>query len=197
MSNPQRTFRWMLAGLTILSIGLPEIALAQSHLVLSSPAIAPGAAIASDFSCSGADRSPELAWIGAPKSTVTFALIVEDPDAPGGRFIHWVAYNIPASTKSLPAGVPQSPEIGSGIFVFPEIPGGGRNGMNSFGHVGYNGPCPPPGKAHHYRFHLFALDSKLSVGERPDAAAIESAIKGHVVAEAELTGTFKRQESGN
>ncbi len=182
MSNPQRIFLWMLAGLTLFSIGLRKIALAQSQLVLSSPAIAPGAPIASGFACTGADRSPELAWSGAPKSTVTFALIVEDPDAPGGTFIHWVAYNIPASATSLPAGLPQN----------AEIPGGGTNGMNSFDHIGYNGPCPPPGKTHRYRFHLFALDSALSVGERADAAAIELAIKGHVVAEAELTGTFKR-----
>ena len=183
MKTPQHTFRRVLGGLIILSMELQGIALAQSQMVLSSPSIAPGATIASDFACTGVDRSPELAWSGAPKSTTTFALIVEDPDAPGGTFIHWVAYNIPASRTSLPAGVPQSAEIPGG---------GGKNGMNSFGHIGYNGPCPPPGKTHHYRFHLFALDSALSVGDGVDAGAIESAIKGHVAAEAELTGTFNR-----
>ncbi len=182
MTNPQRTFLWISAGLIILSIGLRRIALAQPQLVLSSTAIAPGAPIASYFACTGADRSPELAWSGAPKSTVTFALIVEDPDATGGTFIHWVAYNIPASATSLPAGLPQN----------AEIPGGGTNGMNSFDHIGYNGPCPPPGKTHRYRFHLLALDSALSVGDSADAAAIQSAIIGHVAADAELTGTFKR-----
>ena len=182
MSRPQHAFRLMLAGLIILSMEVQGIALAQSHLILSSPSIAPGATMSRDLSCTGADRSPELAWSGAPKSTKAFALIVEDPDAPGGTFIHWVAYNIPASRTSLPAGVPQS----------AEIPGGGTNGINSFSHVGYNGPCPPPGKTHHYRFHLFALDSALSVGDGADAAAIESAIKGRVAAEAELTGTFNR-----
>jgi Raf kinase inhibitor-like YbhB/YbcL family protein len=182
MSKLQYTFLWTLAGLIILSMGLQGIALAQSRLVLSSPAIAPGAAIANDFACTGADRSPELAWSGAPKSTITFALIVEDPDAPGGTFIHWVAYNIPAGRTSLPAGVPQN----------AEIPGGGTNGMNSFGHIGYNGPCPPPGKTHHYRFHLVALDSALRVGDGANAAAISSAMQGHVVADAELTGTFER-----
>ena len=182
MSNSQHNFHWMVAGLIILSIEFQGIALAQSQLVLSSPAIAPGAAIAGDFACTGADRSPELAWSGAPKSTITFALIVEDPDAPGGTFIHWVAYNIPAGRTSLPAGVPPS----------AEIPGGGTNGMNSFDHIGYNGPCPPSGKTHHYRFHLFALDSALSIGDRADAAAVEAATKGHVVADAELTGTFER-----
>jgi len=182
MSNPQRIFLWMLDGLIILSIGLQGIAGAQSQMVLHSTSIAPGAAIADDFACTGADRSPELAWSGAPKSTINFALLVEDPDAPGGTFIHWVAYNIPASRTSLPAGVPQAAEIS----------GGGINGMNSFGHLGYNGPCPPPGKIHHYRFHLYALDSALSIGDGTDADAVESAIKGHVVAEAELTGTFSR-----
>ena len=182
MSNPQPRFLLMLAGLIILLGGLPALALAQSQLTLTSPAIAPGAAVPREFACTGGDRSPELTFSGAPKSTVTFALIVDDPDAPGGTFVHWVAYNIPASRTSLPAGIPDS----------AEIPDGGKQGMNSFGHLGYNGPCPPPGKTHHYRFHLYALDSALNVGDKADAAAIQSAIKGHVVSEAELTGTFQR-----
>jgi len=170
MSNPPPKFSLMLAGLIILLLELPALALAQSQLTLTSPAIAPGAAIPAEFSCSGGDRSPELTCSGAPKSAVTFALIVDDPDAPGGTFFHWVAYNIPASKTSLPAGIPQG----------AEIPGGGKQGMNSFGHLGYNGPCPPPGKTHHYRFHLYALDSALSVGDKADAPTIQSAIKGHV-----------------
>jgi Raf kinase inhibitor-like YbhB/YbcL family protein len=182
MSNPQPKFPFMLAGLIILLAGLPALSSAQSNLTLTSPAIAPGAAIPAEFTCSGADRSPELAWSGTPKSTVTFALIVGDPDAPGGTFFHWVAYNIPASKTSLPAGVPRSGEILDGAI----------NGMNSFGHLGYNGPCPPPGKPHHYRFHLYALDSTLEIGDKADAAAIQSAIKGHVVGEAELIGIFQR-----
>ena len=182
MSNAQSKFPLTLAGLIILSLGLPTYLLAQSQLTLSSPVIAPGATITAEFACSGANRSPELVWSGAPKSTVTFALIVDDPDAPGGIFFHWVAYNIPASATSLPAGVPQS----------AEIPGGGKQGMNSFGHLGYNGPCPPPGKTHHYRFHLYALDSEVNVGDTPDAPAIQLAIKGHVARDAELVGTFQR-----
>jgi len=182
MSNPQPKFSRMLAGLIIILLGLPAFAFAQSQLTLTSPAIVPGAAIPAEFTCKGADRSPELSWSGAPKSRVTYALIVDDPDAPGGTFFHWVAYNIPASKMSLPAGVPQGSEIA----------GGAINGMNSFGHLGYNGPCPPPGKTHHYRFHLYALDSALEVGDKADAAAIQSAMKGHVLAEAELVGTFQR-----
>jgi Raf kinase inhibitor-like YbhB/YbcL family protein len=182
MSNRQSKFSMMLAALIILLGGLPGFVNAQSQMTLTSPAFAPGAAIPGEFACSGGDRSPELAWSGAPKSMVTFALIVDDPDAPGGTFFHWVAYNIPASRTSLAAGLPQS----------AEIPGGGKQGMNSFGHLGYNGPCPPPGKTHHYRFHLYALDSALNVGDKADAPAIQSAIKGHVLAEAEFVGTFER-----
>jgi Raf kinase inhibitor-like YbhB/YbcL family protein len=182
MSNPQPKFLVMLAGLIILSLGLPTLLFAQSQLTLTSPAISAGATIPAEFACTGADRSPELAWSGAPKSTMTLTLIVDDPDAPGGTFFHWVAYNIPASKTSLPAGIPQS----------AEIPGGGKQGMNSFGHLGYNGPCPPPGKTHHYRFHLYALDSEVKVGDHADAPAIQSAIKGHVAGDAELVGTFQR-----
>jgi hypothetical protein len=155
---------------------------AQAQFRLTSSAIASGAAIADDYACTGADRSPALGWSGAPQSTKSFALIVDDPDAPGGTFVHWVAYNIPAGVTSLPAGLPQTAEIS----------GGGTNGINSFGHIGYNGPCPPAGKVHHYRFHLFALDSTLTPGDKADAAAIESAMTGHVVATAELAGTFER-----
>jgi len=154
----------------------------HAQLTLTSPAISPGSAIPDEWSCTGADRSPALAWSGAPQSTESFALIVEDPDAPGGTFIHWVAYNIPSQVTSLPAGVPQTAEIA----------GGGSNGINGFDHIGYNGPCPPPGKTHHYHFRLFALDAKLTPGDKPDADALRAAMNGHVVATAELAGTFKR-----
>ena len=163
-------------------LGLANAQPAQAQLRLTSPAIAPGAAIADDYACTGADRSPALAWSDAPQSTKSFALIVDDPDAPRGIFIHWVAYNISARVTSLPAGLPQTAEIA----------GGGTNGINSFGRIGYNGPCPPPGKIHHYHFRLFALDSTLTPGDQADAAAIQSAMRGHVVATAELVGTFER-----
>src|SRR5271157_5909312 len=174
--NPNRT---LLGLLTIVFVYAGPV---HAQLTLASSAIARGAAIASDYSCTGADRSPALAWSNAPQSTKTFALVVGDPDAPGGTFIHWVAYNIPARATSLPAGVPRTAEIA----------GGGTNGINSFAHIGYNGPCPPPGKMHHYRFHLFALDSTLTPGEQADADAVQSAMNGHVVATAELAGTFQR-----
>jgi Raf kinase inhibitor-like YbhB/YbcL family protein len=155
---------------------------AQAEFVVTSPVIAAGAPIASDYACTGSDKSPALSWSNAPQATKSFALIVQDSDAPGGTFIHWVAYNIPAQTTSLPAGVAKDAEIN----------GGGKNGINSFGHVGYNGPCPPPRKMHHYHFLLYALDSTLNPGDKADADAVEAAMKGHVLATAELVGTFER-----
>jgi Raf kinase inhibitor-like YbhB/YbcL family protein len=154
----------------------------QAQLNITSTSFGSGDAIANDYACTGADRSPALAWSNAPQATKTFALVVQDPDAPGGTFIHWVAYDIPVRITSLPAGVPQTQEIS----------GGGKNGINSFDHVGYNGPCPPPGKLHHYHFRLYALDTTLEVGEKADADALQSAMKGHVLATAELVGTFQR-----
>ena len=155
---------------------------AQSSLSLTSAAFAPGSAIPVDYTCSGSDKSPPLAWRDAPAATKSFALVVDDPDAPGGTFVHWAVYNLPATATALIEGVPSA----------ANIPGGGTNGVNNFGHVGYNGPCPPPGKVHHYRFHLYALDTTLKLGESADASAVQAAIKGHVLASGELTGTFSR-----
>jgi Raf kinase inhibitor-like YbhB/YbcL family protein len=171
-----------LISIALISTLFAYTSTAQAQFVLTSPAIAPGAMIPSDYACTGSDRSPALAWSNAPQATKSFALIVLDPDAPGGTFIHWVAYNISAQTMSLPAGVPKNAEIN----------GGGKNGINSFGNVGYNGPCPPPGKIHHYHFLLYALDSTLPLGDKADAAAVEDAMKGHVLATTELVGTFER-----
>ena len=169
-------------SLALCLIILASASTSQAQMKLMSPAIAPGAPIANDHACAGADRSPSLSWANAPQNTKTFALVVEDPDAPGGTFIHWVAYNIPAHVTSLPEGVPQSTEIAEG----------GTNGINGFDHVGYNGPCPPPGKLHHYHFRLYALDSTLAPGDKAGAEAVQSAMKGHVLATAELVGTFQR-----
>lgn len=155
---------------------------ADEQMSITSQSLMSLSPIPDDFTCTGADKSPPLRWHGAPKSTKGFALIVSDPDAPGGTFVHWVAYNIPATATSLPAGLARSAEIS----------GGGINGVNDFGHLGYNGPCPPPGKVHHYHFKLFAVESILSVGHGADAAAVNSALKGHVVGSAELIGTYSR-----
>jgi Raf kinase inhibitor-like YbhB/YbcL family protein len=171
-------------GLTLLAI----IGAAMSHSVyagdlnIASPAIADGARIPSHYTCTGADQSPALGWSGAPAATRSFALIVEDPDAPGGTFIHWVAYNLPASATGLPEGTPR----------VPALDGGGRQGINGFGRIGYNGPCPPPGRPHHYHFRIFALDSMLKIGARANATALKDAMGEHVIATAEFVGIFSR-----
>ena len=178
MSNLHRI---SIALISILFLYARPVHAQTTPMILSSPAILPGATIPAAYACTGADQSPALAWSNAPQATKSFALIVLDPDAPGGIFIHWVAYNIPARVISL----------GPNVTKTAEIAGGGTQGINGFGHIGYNGPCPPPGKMHHYHFRLFALDSELTPGDN-SAEAVESAMKGHVVATAELVGTFER-----
>jgi Raf kinase inhibitor-like YbhB/YbcL family protein len=165
----------------LVAYALPAQAYAAS-MNLTSSVISSGAAISPDYACTGADHSPALAWSNAPESTKTFALIVEDPDAPSGTFIHWIVFDIPARVTSLPSGVPQT----------AEITGGGINGINGFDHIGYNGPCPPPGKTHHYYFRLFALDAMVSPGDRANADSLRAAMNGHVLATAQLVGTFER-----
>src|SRR5581483_8689871 len=130
----------------------------------------------------GADTSPALNWTNAPKGTSSFALIVEDPDAPSGTFVHWVLFNLPGDKTELTAGLPKT----------RLLDGGGAQGTDSFGSVGYRGPCPPPGPPHHYHFILFALDSSLGADSSYDASALRSAMSGHIKATTELVGTFGR-----
>ena len=127
--------------------------------------------------CGGANVSPELHWQGAPKGTRSFALILHDPDAPHpGGWYHWVVYDMPASTRELPAGAAIAPS---------------RLGTTSFGSPGYGGPCPPPGKVHHYNFTLYALDEALVPGGTFTGPQLERAIAGHVLAKTTLTGLFQ------
>ena len=128
--------------------------------------------------CDGTDISPQLAWAGAPEGTKSFALTCIDPDAPMGNFIHWLVYNIPAKASELPQGGP--------------LPAGAQEVANDFGKKPYGGPCPPPGKPHRYFFRLYALDTVLNLKPGAGRNEIERALKGHVVAQAELMGTFRR-----
>jgi Raf kinase inhibitor-like YbhB/YbcL family protein len=149
---------------------------------LKSPAIAPGGAIPTVHTCDGADQSPPLEWSGAPAGTRSFALVMHDPDAPAGDYLHWVAWNIPPSARSLPAGVATT----------ETLPDGTAQGRNDFGNPGYGGPCPPGG-THHYVFSLRALDATLTLPAKASRDAIEKAMQGHVLATAELTGTYTRK----
>lgn len=151
-------------------------------LVLDSKAFPKGGEIPSKYTCSGDDISPALSWSGAPRDTKSFALIVEDPDAPSGTFTHWVVYDLPAGTHQLPGNVSKTDDLS----------GGGRQGRNDFRRVGYGGPCPPPGKPHRYFFKLYALNSTLGLAAGASKQDVEAAMHGHVLAQAELMGKFGR-----
>jgi len=151
---------------------------------LTSPAFADGAPIPKKFTCDGPDVSPPLAWSGAPANTKTFALIMDDPDAPGSTWVHWVLWNIPGATSSLPEGIPKAETL--------ENLGGALQGKNTWPKTGYDGPCPPPGKPHRYFFKLYALDAPLGLKAGATKADVEQAMKPRVLASAQLMGTYGR-----
>jgi Raf kinase inhibitor-like YbhB/YbcL family protein len=151
-------------------------------MTLSSSAFKTGAEIPRRHTCEGADLSPALAWDGAPAGTKSFALIGDDPDAPVGTWVHWVVYDLPADPSKLPEGLPTTDTLS----------GGGKQGINDFRKTGYGGPCPPPGKPHRYFFKLYALDAPTNLKPRATKADVLRAIEGHVLAQAELMGTYRR-----
>ncbi len=150
-------------------------------LTLSSPAFAPGQPIPEKFSCKGSSVSPALAWSGAPADTASFALIVEDPDAPAGTWVHWVIYNIPATSKGLAEAVAPQPTFDDGA----------AQGMNSGNRRYYEGPCPPSG-THRYFFRLYALNARLDLAPGATADQLRRAMQGHILAQGELMGTFSK-----
>lgn len=154
------------------------------RLTLTSPAFAPGAAIPKQYTCQGADSSPALAWTPGPQGTQTYALIMDDPDAPGGTWVHWVIYNLPATALALPEGASSSKVPAA------NLPAGAAQGQTSFNRAGYGGPCPPSG-THRYFFHLYALDITLA-HTALDKAALLKAMTGHILAQGELMGTYKK-----
>ena len=153
---------------------------------LESSAFSDGREIPARYTCEGADVSPELSWSGLPEGTRTLALIADDPDAPDPRapkmtWVHWVLYDIPPDGGGLPEAV--SAEA---------LPAGTRNGRNDWKRTGYGGPCPPIGR-HRYFFKLYALDTALENLKDPTKVDLEEAMKGHVLAEATLMGTYQKQ----
>jgi Raf kinase inhibitor-like YbhB/YbcL family protein len=138
--------------------------------------------IPAKFTCSGAGISPQLAWTAPPAGTQSLALIVTDPDAPRGTFVHWVLYDLPAGTQSLPEELPTQGQLADGT----------RQGRNDFGEIGYGGPCPPGHSPHHYIFTLYALDKKLNLPVGATRAQVESAMQGHTLARGELIGLYQR-----
>lgn len=173
-----RTPSWHLwiAKAAVFLLAAPALcfATAQAKLEVSSSTFAAGGDIPTQYSCKGEDMNPPLEIHGVPSAAKSLALIVDDPDAPGGLFTHWIVWNIAPSTL----GIAQK-----------SVPNGGVEGTNDFGKKGYGGPCPPSG-THRYVFHVFALDQKLDLHAGARRAALEKAIAGHIVARGELTGRF-------
>ena len=149
---------------------------------LTSVAFTAGGTIPKKFTSDGPDVSPALAWTDPPANTKSLALIMDDPDAPVGTWVHWVLYDLAPSVRDLPEGVPQH----------EELPSGARQGRNDFRKIGYGGPCPPPGPAHRYFFKLYALDAKVNLKAGATKADLEKALKGHILAQAELMGRYQR-----
>jgi Raf kinase inhibitor-like YbhB/YbcL family protein len=144
---------------------------------LTSPAFTEGAAIPREYSCDGANVSPELKWSGVPEGTGALVLLVDDPDA--GNFVHWIVLDLPPGDGGLPKDVAPT----------ANPPQQGRNG---FGHVGWGGPCPPSG-SHHYRFTLTAIGSPLGLAGNPDGSTLRAALsKAQTLGTATLTGTYRR-----
>jgi Raf kinase inhibitor-like YbhB/YbcL family protein len=150
-------------------------------LTLTSTAFRDGGRIPGRHSKSGGNASPMLEWSGVPKGAKSLALIVDDPDAPGGVFVHWVVYGIPANMDRLPENVPPKPQLPRGI----------RQGKNDFGTIGYGGPQPPRG-THRYIFHLYAVDEEIGLPPGAGREELDRATRGHVLEEARLTGLFEQ-----
>lgn len=173
-----------LFAVVIMAAGFAAVALADGqtnqntkHFVLQSSAFAEGKSIPKVYTCDGKKISPPLSWQGIPDKTKSLVLLVEDPDAPGGLWNHWVVYNIPPEVKNLLENVSADT---SHMF-----------GRNSWGEIGYGAPCPPRAE-HHYVFKLYALDQMLNLPKKPPYNTVKNAMKGHILAVTTLSGTYKR-----
>lgn len=154
----------------------------EEKMKLSSSVFAPDGKIPAKFTCDSDDISPPLKWLDAPSNTETFALIVDDPDAPSkSPFVHWVIYNIPKGTSFLSENILRQEQLSNGA----------RQGLNGAKAMGYKGPCPPSGE-HHYHFKLYALDKKLELSGAVGKEELLAAMKGHVLGSAELIGTYSK-----
>ena len=173
------------AALAGCSSGGPETVESPGGLTVTSSAFEEGGQIPTEYTGDGDDRSPPLALSGVPDAAVTLAVVVDDPDAPGGTFVHWLLWNVPADRSTLPAGLPQRERL-------PAI-GDARQGTNGFDELGYRGPLPPSGDGPHtYRFTVYAVDDRLELSAGARRRKLDAALAGSVVASGRLTGEYER-----
>jgi Raf kinase inhibitor-like YbhB/YbcL family protein len=156
---------------------------AMTTFEITSPAFAQGQEMPKVHSCDGKSISPPLQWSNPPSGTRSLALIMDDPDAPRGTFVHWVVYDLPASANSLPQAVPAQPELADGT----------RQGNNGAGKIGYTGPCPPSGM-HHYYFKLYALDAAPALAAGATKEQLLNAMQGRILEKVEMWGTYTRKQ---
>jgi hypothetical protein len=154
----------------------------KMEIKITSSAFTEGGLIPAKYTCDGANISPPLQWEAVPEGTQSIALICDDPDAPVGTFVHWVLFNLPADAGQLTENIPADPTLANGA----------QQGTSDFGRIGYGGPCPPGG-THRYFFKIYALDTQLSLTDRVDKVRLLSAMEGHILAEGQLIGKYKRQ----
>jgi Raf kinase inhibitor-like YbhB/YbcL family protein len=182
MSAPERFLTLVTCALVLTP---PAGEMPTMEFQLTSSAFADREEIPRVYTCDGDDISPPLAWVGLPEGAESLVLIVDDPDAPDPAapkmtWVHWVLYDLPPSATTLPAGVPPT-----------ELPSGTREGLNDWKRTGYGGPCPPVGR-HRYYHKLYALDVVLPNLGEATKAVVERAMAGHVLATAQLVGTYER-----
>ena len=157
-----------------------------SELTFASSSFDPGESIPREFTCDGDDVSPSLEWAFVPNGAQSLVLVVEDPDAPGQTFTHWVLFDVPGDQTSLPRDV----DVGTHFSGHAPVP---REGTNDFGDIGYGGPCPPAEDGpHRYFFRLYALDNVLALEQGATKHQVMDAMNGHVLDETELIGTYER-----
>jgi len=178
---PQTTLEAMKEVVSAMSeeIESTEPIQSQKEFILISEVFLEGAPIPSTYTCNGDDISPPIAWSGAPNNTNTFALIMDDPDAPAGTWVHWVLFNLPGDATTINAG----------LLAKAGHSDGSQQGTNSWGRLGYGGPCPPSG-VHRYVFKLYALDTSLTLDESATKEEVLAAMEGHILMETELMGTY-------
>ena len=158
---------------------LPPAGVTSASLTVTSKSFAAKGPIPIDSSCDGSDRSPQLTWSAPPEGTKSFAIVVEDPDAPSGAFTHWLVFNLPAETSALAEGIDPTTL-------------GARIGVNDFKNIRYGGPCPPRRELHRYVFRVFALDTVVATPDGASKDALYAAMNGHVLGEGYAVGTFSR-----